>query len=361
MSTFITVASENDYLENLTSRADSIHRYLSQIDISDFESLCENYFCAHLKQLRKQVDWQKITVAFDETFIPFYGKVTNNWINGYTNNTKGAVGSYKFMVCSIVVRSKRYVLCSEPMHNCSDTTAIIERMLNAIKKRFTVDTVLLDRGFCGKETVRQLESQDVNYLILCPRWSNVKRHLKNRESVVVEYPKLNKHKTVTRVQMRYAFAYDCFGHNWAFVTNIDTDPRAIVLQYKSRWGIETNFRVMDLADIKSKSKNIVARFFFFLISILLFNSWLEVKEDMTFESYLDNLALANEDLVELLQKIELAKNMFGIPISVLEKQILSSFHTNTQVSLQLSGGDHAIQGLHESTLTLIPLQGVGAV
>ncbi|MFT7615941.1 MAG: hypothetical protein ACI8Y7_000768 [Candidatus Woesearchaeota archaeon] len=103
MSTLITAASETDYLENLTDKADTIHRHLSQIDICEFESLCASYFKAYLKQLRKEVDWQKITVAFDETFIPFYGKATNNWINSYTNNTKGAVGSYKFMVCSIVV------------------------------------------------------------------------------------------------------------------------------------------------------------------------------------------------------------------------------------------------------------------
>lgn len=107
-------------------------------------------------------------------------------------------------------------------------------MLDEIKLKFTVETVLCDRGFCGKETVQQLEAQQVKYLILCPRWTNVKRHLENNESVVVEYPKLNKHKTITRVKMRYAFAYNHFGHNWAFVTNIESDPLSLILKYKAR-------------------------------------------------------------------------------------------------------------------------------
>ncbi|MFT7615939.1 MAG: hypothetical protein ACI8Y7_000766 [Candidatus Woesearchaeota archaeon] len=118
--------------------------------------------------------------------------------------------------------------------------------------------------------------------------------------------------------------------------------------------------MVDLADIKSKSKNIISRFFFFLISILLFNSWLEMKEDMTFESYLDNLALANQDLLELLAQFKSAKKIFGIPLSTLEKQIVSSFRTSTPSLPQLPGGDLTRMSLHESTHSLIERQGGSA-
>ena len=102
-------------------------------------------------------------------------------------------------------------------------------------------------------------------------------------------------------------------------------PENIIKLYKCRWGIETNFRVMDFADIKSKSKNIVTRCFFFLISAILFNSWLELDKHITFENYLDSLALANMTIKEILQKFKDAKELLEIPITREEQQFLSSF------------------------------------
>lgn len=325
------VASEKDYLENLTTHADTIHWHLGNVHISDFETYLLEYFTQSVKYLRKIVPWQKITIAFDETFVPFYGKAQDNWVVGYTNKVKGATGSYKFMVCSIIISDKRYVLCMIPMHNNSNTEKIVEVLLQLVKKKFSVETVLFDRGFCNKKLCRDLESQNLKYLILCPKWTNIKRYMKNKSFEVVEETTINEHKTKNKYNWRFVFVYDCFDYDWAFATNLHMQGNDLVRLYKCRWGIETNFRIMDFADIKSKSKNIVTRCFFFLISIVLFNSWLELNKNVTFETYLDSLALANQSLEEIAQKRIAAKKLLNMKITeddFLKKSSFRNISTN---------------------------------
>jgi hypothetical protein len=45
---------------------------------------------------------RRFIIAIDETHEPFYGKIKNLWIRDYTNGVKGATGSYKYIVASIV-------------------------------------------------------------------------------------------------------------------------------------------------------------------------------------------------------------------------------------------------------------------
>ena len=142
-------AESNDYLENITSHADAIHWHLNKIEFEDFISSLNNFFIALLKILRKQ-NLGMLTIAFDETFIPFYGRQKDFWVHGYNNNVKGARGSYKIMSCSIVLHEKRFVLYSVPMHIGQDTPNLVEEILTLVKKYLRVRMVLLDRGFFNK-------------------------------------------------------------------------------------------------------------------------------------------------------------------------------------------------------------------
>jgi len=318
------VASEKDYLENNTIHADAIHKHLSKIDIDEFENLLDEYFINFLNELRKLVTWDKITIAFDETFIPFYGKPSDNWVVGYNNKVKGAVGSFKFMVCSVVIKEKRYVLHVLPMHNNQDTNSTVYSMIDTIKSKFRIETILFDRGFCNKKLCRDLENMNCKYLILSPKRKDVLKMMESKTQEMIIKTIINENKSKKKYNWRYVFAYKSYGYDWAFVTNLKLNPNDLVKLYKCRWGIETNFRIMDFADIKSKSKNIVTRCFFFFISAVLFNSWLDLNKKITFEKYLDYLGLTSLTLNELILKFAEAKEYLGIKLTSEEEIILSS-------------------------------------
>lgn len=323
MGLLMTVAEQTTYLEDLSVHTDAIFWHLNKIEMSEFQSYLDNYLISMLKQFKNK-NLPSVSIAFDETYIPFYGKPNTFWIHGYNNKVKGATGSYKFMVCSIISRNKRYVLYAKPMYQGERTEKVLDDAITMIKKFLRISLILCDRGFFSAKIVNQLEKHDKGYLILTPKNKKIKRFLEAKELVVNDSLEFDKNKTRYKQDARYVFAYDIRGHDWVFTTNIQGDPRILVELYRCRWGIETNFRVMDHANIKSKSKNIVIRTFLFLISIVTFNSWLEESYGLTFERYLDKLALAHKNINQLVNEAIEAKRIFDIELTSEEKEIALS-------------------------------------
>jgi len=326
LSLLFNAAEENDYLESLSVHSDAIGKHLGAVEPLDFIAQLNSYFTTLLKKLSKLGFLNNLTVAFDETYIPYYGKKTESvWIHGYTNKVKGATGSYKFMAASIVVRNQRFVISMLPMATIDNSVAFVDMFLARIKKYFHVSLVLVDRGFASKELAYDMEQQNQKYIALCPRWKNVKRYLEEGIKGICEVCVIRDHRREKYAKMQYVIEYDLLEYDWVFLTNTDLTGIDLVRAYKARWGIETTFRVMDHADIKSKSTNIVIRTFFFLISILLYNLWIEEREnlDCTFAQFLDMIALASKSKEQLLQEFEIAKAKVGELL--LEKEIADSF------------------------------------
>lgn len=309
MSLLFVVAEQRSYLESKTHHADAIHWHLQKIYFEDIQDYLKDFFDLVLKRL-KRFNLRGITVAFDETYLPYYGKKWSMWIHGYNNKVKGATGSYKFMVCSIVLGERRFVLYMLPMKRSDEAYEFLEQMLSHIHKYLNVKLVLCDRGFFSERVVSTLEENDMKYVILTPKNKKIKRFMKAKELHVTDFLKGNYEKSTHQTQVNYIFAYQIFGHDWAFTTNCRMNVLALIMTYKGRWGIETSFRVMDLADIKSKSTEIVTRTFLFLVSIVLYNLWLEFREKkhVTFETFLDFLALASKSKEQVVKEWEEASS-----------------------------------------------------
>ena len=318
-----TAAEQNDYLESITQHSDAIGWHLCKIDILDFTLQVNQYFEDFLKSLSKDGNMNCLTIAFDETYIPYYGRNTDSaWIHGYTNKVKGATGSYKFMVASVVVRNQKLVLSMLPMAISDSSIVLVDQFLTKIKKRFKVSLVLLDRGFASKELAYIMEKQDQKYIALCPKWKNVKKFLDEGIIGICETKIIRDHRREKQVNMQYSIAYNLFEHDWVFLTNTGLEGIDLVRAYKARWGIETTFRIMDCADIKSKSTNIVIRTFFFLISIVLYNFWINERENrgVTFMQYLDALSLASKSKEQLIEEWKDARKQLTLNIGQNQKK-----------------------------------------
>nr|QNO42872.1 hypothetical protein FEGPBIBN_00005 [Methanosarcinales archaeon ANME-2c ERB4]QNO44109.1 hypothetical protein EAEFCCBL_00004 [Methanosarcinales archaeon ANME-2c ERB4]QNO50432.1 hypothetical protein BPCBKEJI_00010 [Methanosarcinales archaeon ANME-2c ERB4] len=75
--------------------------------------------------------------------------------------------------------------------------------------------------------------------------------------------------------------------DWSFATNQDKiNLEYIIPTYKGRWRIETGFRVQDEARIKSKSKDMRIRFFYFVYEQMLQLLWVVLyKEELSFKAF----------------------------------------------------------------------------
>jgi putative transposase len=309
-----TAAEQNEYLEALTQHSDAIGWHLGKVDILDFILQLNIFFETMLKSLKRRGIMNFLTIAFDETYIPYYGKNTESaWIHGYKNNVKGATGSYKFMVASVVVRNEKFVLCMLPMATCDNSVKLVDEFLTRIRKHFHVSLVLLDRGFASKELAYSMEQQNQQYIALCPKWDNVKKFLEQRLTGICETKIISDHRREKVAKMQYVIEYGLLEHDWVFLTNTNLSGMDLIRAYKARWGIETTFRVMDHADIKSKSTNIVIRTFFFLISLVLYNLWIDKRENSscTFTQFLDMVALASKTKEQILDEWKKARQEMG--------------------------------------------------
>ena len=77
-------------------------------------------------------------------------------------------------------------------------------------------------------------------------------------------------------------------YDWVFATNVEEVLlENLVTTYKKRWRIETQFRVQDEASIKSKSKEMKVRYFYFLFEQMLQPIWMcFYKDEVPFKKFL---------------------------------------------------------------------------
>ena len=303
----LKAAMANTYLETVGSKADSIHLAIKNVPPS-------NFYWEYLKTVeilgkKFNLGEQDVVLAFDYTDEDFYGDVQGFWIHGWTGKN-AVVGKFKFLTCAIVSSDipQKIPLISIPIHlghsmakEVCFCLALVQPLVKSTK------LILFDRGFYSKELMLTLTNSDYPYLIFVPKNKKVKKELvemKETEKKKIHYEfKLNKNKTVLRGETTLAILKQIIDHSnekvfdWAFATNQDEiDLEYIIPTYKGRWRIETGFRVQDEARIKSKSKDMKIRFFYFVYEQALQLLWAVLyKEDSSFKAFvIEMYEMSNE-------------------------------------------------------------------
>lgn len=303
----LKAAMANTYLETVGSKADSIHLAIKKVTSSNFH--WEYLKTVRILGERFKLDEQDVVLAFDYTDEDFYGEVQGFWIHGWTGDN-AVVGKFKFLTCAIVSSNipQKIPLISIPIHlghNMAKEVCFCLSLVQPLVK--SIKLILFDRGFYSKELMLTLANLDYPYLIFVPKNDKIKKELKamevaERKKIHHEF-KLNKNKTVLRGETTLAILKHVIDpsnekvFDWAFATNqneIDLDY--IVPTYKGRWRIETGFRVQDEARIKSKSKDMKIRFFYFVYEQVLQLLWAVLyKEDSSFKAFvIEMYEMSNE-------------------------------------------------------------------
>jgi len=96
---------------------------------------------------------------------PFYGRLKNLWIHDYRNGVKGAAGSYKYIVVSIVSDDLRFILLVIFIPKISmDTDYYVKELLIFVKSLVPIEIVLLDRGFYSWGVIMTLQKLKLGYI-----------------------------------------------------------------------------------------------------------------------------------------------------------------------------------------------------
>ena len=292
----------NSYLENINNKTDTIHLKIKDSMIS----MMEHAYLDYIKGISKKfkLNEKEVILAFDYTDEDFYGDVQGFDIHGW-NRKDGITGHFKFLTCSIISDDipERIPLISIPIRLGHYKSSVIQHCLSLIKEYIgKINLILFDRGFYDKDLMYELTRINYPYLIFVPKHKDKKEILYPMK--IGEQIAIYNNFTVNKNQSKYPgeniliFLKQIYdpksekNYDWVFATNVEEILlENLVITYKKRWRIETQFRVQDEAKIKTKSTEMKVRFFFFLFEQMLQVQWMCFhKNDIPFKEYIIEMA-----------------------------------------------------------------------
>ena len=286
VSPIIEAARTISYVETVSNKADTLHRYVKQAD----ECTLKRAFEFNTRKAIGRMGLGKTTLAVDATQEIYYGK--NGKLNVRQKKfEKGADEAFTYVVLS-VVKPLPLPLMALPYRQGDDLTALVKELLEYVKSLpITIQLILFDRGFYIGDLIACLSSANIRYLIFVPQNKAMKRYISQTKTIdsfnhTIKY---NKRKSWWKVQTRIDIIKDATkNYFWCFATNL-RQSLYLISKYKQRWQIETDFRVHDEARIKTKSNEPIVRYFYFLMSLILLSNW-EVNRlldaEVCFKKYL---------------------------------------------------------------------------
>ena len=292
----------NSYLENVSNKTDTIHLKIKESLIS----MTENAYLDYIRGISKKfkLNEKEVILAFDYTNEDFYGDVQGFDIHGWTG--KDAItGHFKFLTCSIVSDDipEKIPLISVPIRLGHYKSSVILHCLSLIKDYIgKVNLIMFDRGFYDKDLMYELTKLNYSYLIFVPKHKDKKEILypmKIEEQIAIynEFT-VNKNKSKYPGENILIFLKQIYdprsekNYDWVFATNVEEVLlENLVITYKKRWRIETQFRVQDEAKIKCKSKDMKIRYFLFMFEQMLQTIWIcFYKDEVSFKEFLIEMA-----------------------------------------------------------------------
>lgn len=234
-----------------------------------FDSIIEKNVNA-LRKRRKLV--LRVPIAIDWHDVMYYGDPKTPMVIG-TQHKKGSNYAYEYLTASVLVDGERLVIAVLPITAKSEvgdlTIGILLRLEQlGIKIRY----VTLDGGFFNVEIIRFLEAYGLKYIIHLPMTSKTKKMKlwKGRRFVYTG----RKREWKRRVSFNVVVSYDKRKrYKYLFATNMPYKDDTILHMFNKRWGIETSYRMCNQFLIKTTSKSYCVRFFYYLLSCIVYNTW----------------------------------------------------------------------------------------
>lgn len=262
------------YVETMDStKADSLHRHIKLL----YEEDLKRAFELVVRDMLKKFRIKRCVIAIDTTKELYWGKHGSLNVRGIKHE-RGAEEAFEWLVVSMV-KPVPMTLMALPYRQGSDLATLTIDLLRYVKSlKLHVDVALFDRAFYIGHLIDFLEAERTNYLILVPENERMKFYAEHTETLrafrhVMNYDKdkstwkpSTKIVVIKNVQ-KGDNKFDVF-----FATSLAASAGLLRI-YPRRWQIETNFRVMDEAKIKSKSNEHIIRYFYFMVQLLLHFAW----------------------------------------------------------------------------------------
>jgi putative transposase len=235
-------------------------------------------------------------VAIDLTLIPYHGQPLENEREIYRSSPKSGTTHFHAYATAVVVhKGHRYTLALTHVERGEAMKDVVQRLLRVIRRRnVRIKFLLLDKGFFNVETLAYLRRSGHGFIVpAVPRGRKPKRGKKatglrallKQKHGYYEHTltrqaagKKNQRMRLTICVAAKSYKHRKSGHrrrkNLLYaVYKVRLSPREIRETYRKRFGIETSYRQMNEARIRTCTRDPRLRLLFVGVALVLRNVW----------------------------------------------------------------------------------------
>ncbi len=276
---------------------------ISQISDFNEDAPTEGAIRARLKELNLEEVQEKVNLmlkervlgtlpksplkfAIDFNEIPFYGEEAGKGDTRKSRAKKGTTTFFVYATIYVILRNKRYTLAVKYVRKGEKLTDVVDFLLaEAAGAGLKVRGLFLDREFYTIDVINHLQGDDIPFIIPCVRKGRsggIRKLFVGKKSYRTEYTMKSGRKQATfqtHVVVKYSrgrygrkgtryFAYAVYG--------MDIPVSKTFHTYRKRFGIESSYKLKNLALPRTSTKNPVLRLLYVGLAFLLVNVWIYV-------------------------------------------------------------------------------------
>lgn len=221
---------------------------------------------------------------------PWYGKQKDVHVLGM-ERVRGTNFGHAYASIECVHTKARFTLAALPLHQFTNKEQMITYLVTEASTYIDISLLFLDREFFDVASLATLLRLQVCFVIPADHNTAIKKHIIQAHHQGVNIPRTESYAYISPYTMKkgkqsvtVTLAIVLYPSKktgepmdeFAYVTN-----RPVTLEnvldlaesYRSRWGIETGYRVKEEVRGKTCSRQYPVRLLFQLLSILLYNLW----------------------------------------------------------------------------------------
>lgn len=246
-------------------------------------------------QLPKALFRKSRKIAIDLTLIPYHGQPHQDKQEIYRSTPKsGTTHFHAYATAAVVHQGHRYTLALLRVEHGTKMKEVVEQLLKIVRSRgVKIRYLLLDKGFFSVEMISYLQRTGLGFIIPAMVRGRKPKGRKKATGLRALQKKKNgyyRHTLTGKVsgKPRSAGVTICVASKsyqqkktgkrrtkklMYVVWKVRLMPRAIREMYRKRFGIETSYRQMHEARIKTCSRDPRVRLLFVGIALVLRNVW----------------------------------------------------------------------------------------
>jgi len=263
--------------------------------LPDIAELQRRLNCSLATELPKPLFRKSRVVAIDLTLIPYHGQPLVDEQEIYRSAPKsGTTHFHAYATAAVVHKGHRYTLALTRVEHGEKMKKVVQRLLAIVRRRgIKVRFLLLDKGFFSVEVISYLKRAGVGFIIPAIVRGRKPKPAKKATGLRALQKKKNGYYAYTHrgkvdgkdrsTKVTICVASKSYLHKKSgkrktkklmyAIWKVRQTPQAIRETYRTRFGIETSYRQMNEARIKTCTRDPKLRLLFVGIALVLRNVW----------------------------------------------------------------------------------------